>query len=202
MLVNQTLAPFLPVPVVVRHGDQYALDWNLPDSIGKVKLFWGNTEILLRAWAYLSCYGLEGLRNVSEAAVLNANYVKTQLSAVYHVPYSQTCMHEFVMTSYRQHEANHEINTMAIAKRLMDCGIHPPTVYFPLIVPEAMMIEPTETESLQTLDNFVAAMRQISEECSSDPEVVLSAPHGTPVVKVDEVRAARQLDVNFFASTH
>jgi len=201
VLVNDTLAPFLPVPVIVRHGDNYALDWNLPDTIGKVKLFWGNTEILLRAWAYMACYGLDGLRAVSDAAVLNANYIKTKLSPLYFVPYSQRCMHEFVMTSARQHEVNDHINTMALAKRLMDCGIHPPTVYFPLIVPEAMMIEPTETESLQTLDEFIAAMTRINQECTMDPDAILSAPHNTPVVKVDEVRAARQLDVNFFANT-
>lgn len=201
VLVNQKLAPFLPVPVVAHKDGTYYLDTDRPDSIGKVKLFYGNTEILLRAYAYLECYGLEGLREVAQTAVMNANYLKECLKDTYHVPYPQPCMHEFILTSKYQHARDEHINTMTLAKRLMDYGFHPPTVYFPLIVPEDMMIEPTETESKQTLDAFIEAMMQIDQETRTNPELILQAPHTTPVKRVDEVQAARSPDLNFYKAS-
>ncbi len=198
VLVNELLAPFLPVPVVTHQNGQYALDFNRPKSIGKVKAFYGNMEILLRAYAYISAYGLLGLREVAETAVLNANYLKESLKDNYHVAFPQICMHEFILTSQHQHARDEHINTMTLAKRLMDYGFHPPTVYFPLIVPEAMMIEPTETESKQTLDAFVQAMITIDEESKTTPETIINAPHSTPIQRVDEVLAARSPDLNFY----
>jgi glycine dehydrogenase subunit 2 len=198
VLVNQTLAPFLPVPTIEFQDDQYFLNNERPDTIGKVKLFYGNTEILLRAYAYIQCFGFEGLKEVSETAVLNANYLKESLKQWYHVAYPQHCMHEFILTSKHQHARDEHINTMTLAKRLMDYGFHPPTVYFPLIVPEAMMIEPTETESKQTLDAFITALGQIDTETQTDPERVIQAPHTTMVRRVDEVQAARNPDLNFY----
>lgn len=199
VLVNQKLEPFLPVPTIELREDQYVLNMDRPDSIGKVKLFYGNAEILLRAYAYIECYGFEGLKEVSETAVLNANYLKACLKDHYHVAFPQYCMHEFILTSQNQRSRDEHLNTMALAKRLMDFGFHPPTVYFPLIVQEAMMIEPTETESKQTLDAFIAAMKQIDEETQTDPQVILEAPHSTPVKRVDEVLAARSPDLNFYS---
>ncbi len=198
VLVNRKLEPFLPVPIIESQDNQYCLTWDRPDTIGKVKLFQGNVEILLRAYAYIECFGLEGLKEVSETAVMNANYLKESLKLYYHVAFPQTCMHEFILTSQNQHARNDQINTMTLAKRLMDYGFHPPTVYFPLIVPEAMMIEPTETESKQTLDTFVEAMKQIDAETQTQPETVIQAPHTTPVKRVDEVLAARSPDLNFY----
>lgn len=196
--VNQTLAPFLPVPVVAFDGEQYSLDYDLPDSIGKVKAFYGNFEMMARAFVYILAYGGDGLAQVTKDAVLNANYLKERLKVAYHVPYDQVCKHEFVMTSLNQKATDEHLNTMAIAKRMMDYGYHPPTVYFPLIVYECMMLEPTETESKRTLDQFVEAMLAIAEECKTNPDVVLNAPHTTPVSKVDEVMAARNPDLNYF----
>jgi glycine dehydrogenase subunit 2 len=189
--VNKTLLPFLPVPMVNFDGQRYFLEDDRPLSIGKVKLFYGNFEMMLRSLVYLLAYGGDGLAAVSGDAVLNANYLLARLKKTYHVAVDTVCKHEFVLTSERQKTADNHINTMAIAKRLLDYGYHPPTVYFPLIVPEAMMIEPTETESKATLDAFVAAMEAIAQECQNDPETVLTAPHTTPVGRVDEVGAAR-----------
>ncbi len=200
VLVNDKLEPFLPCPTIEMKADQYCLNWDRPHSIGKVKLFNGNIEVLLRAYAYIECFGMQGLKDVSETAVLNANYLKESLKDTYAVPYPQTCMHEFILTSQNQRATDSHINTMAIAKRMMDYGVHPPTVYFPLIVPEAMMIEPTETESKQTLDAFIGIMKQIHEECLAQPEMVLAAPHTTPVKRVDEVQAARFPDLNYYAN--
>jgi glycine dehydrogenase subunit 2 len=198
VLVNTKLEPFLPLPVVEHHDGRYELNFDRPQSIGKVKLFYGNTEILLRAFAYIECFGLDGLKDVSETAVMNANYLKECLRQWYHVPFESTCMHEFIITSQHQHARHGDINTMTLAKRLMDYGFHPPTVYFPLIVPEDMMIEPTETESKQTLDAFVEAMRRIDEETQTNPDTIVQAPHTTPVKRVDEVHAARNPDLNFY----
>jgi glycine dehydrogenase subunit 2 len=189
--VNEKLEPFLPAPVLIKHHRTVHLDFDRPDSIGQVKLFWGNTEVLLRALAYIESYGMAGLKEVSETAVLNANYIKSQLQETYYVPYPGVCKHEFVMSSKWQKDANGDMNTLAIAKRLMDYGYHPPTVYFPLIVPEAMMIEPTETEAKDTLDAFIRAMKTIAEECRDNPELVVTAPHTTPIGRVDEVTANR-----------
>jgi glycine dehydrogenase subunit 2 len=168
--------------------------------VGKVKAFHGNFEMMARALTYIQAYGAEGLAQVSQDAVLNANYLKECLKEDYQVAFNQVCKHEFILTNAKQKGIDSHLSTMAIVKRLMDYGYHPPTVYFPLIVPEAMMIEPTETESKETLDQFVAAMKAIAEECRTNPELVLNAPHTTPVRKVDEVAAARNPDLNFYAS--
>lgn len=199
--VNKTLEPFLPVPVVDFDGEHYYLNADFPDTIGKVKAFYGNVEMMVRAFTYIMAYGSEGLAQVTKDAVLNANYLKERLKDAYHVAYDQVCKHEFILTSHNQKASDDHLNTMAIAKRMMDYGYHPPTVYFPLIVHEAMMIEPTETESRKTLDRFVEAMLKIAQECQENPELVLSAPHTTPVAKVDEVAAARHPDLNYFHAT-
>ncbi len=196
--VNNTLAPFLPVPIVTFDGETYRLAFDRPDTIGKIKTFYGNFEMIARAFAYIAAYGAEGLAQVTKDAVLNANYLKDKLKDTFEVPYDQVCKHEFVMNSHRQKGYDKRLNTMAIAKRLMDFGIHPMTVYFPLIAHEAMMIEPTDTESRETLDRFVEVMKQIDRECRENPEMILDAPHTTPIKKVDEVRAARNPDLNFY----
>ena len=196
--VNQTLLPYLPVPLVDFNGKTYRLNEDRPLSIGKVKAFYGNFEMIARALTYILAYGGDGLAQVSRDAVLNANYLKACLKADYQVAFDQVCKHEFILTNTKQKQYDSHLNTMAIVKRLMDYGYHPPTVYFPLIVPEAMMFEPTETESKQTLDQFVAAMKAIAEECRTQPDLVLGAPYTTPVSKVDEVGAARNPDLNYF----
>jgi glycine dehydrogenase subunit 2 len=196
--VTSRLAPFLPVPFADFDGEKYFLSEDRPQTIGKVKAFYGNFEMMARALTYILAYGAEGLAQVSRDAVLNANYLKARLKEDYQVAFDQVCKHEFILTNAKQKAFDSHLNTMAIVKRLMDYGYHPPTVYFPLIVPEAMMIEPTETESKETLDQFVAAMKAIAEECKSNPQLVLDAPHTTPVRKVDEVAAARNPDLNYF----
>ena len=197
--VNKTLEPYLPSPIVNFDGEKYFLDENRPRSVGRVKVFNGNFEMIARALTYILAYGSDGLAQVSKDAVLNANYLRVRLQEHYEVAFDQICKHEFILTNEKQKVLNKKFNTMSLVKRLMDYGIHPPTVYFPLIVHEAMMIEPTETESKATLDEFVDAMIAIANECKDDPELVLQAPHTTPVRKVDEVLAARKPDLNFFA---
>lgn len=196
------LAGFLPGPIVARDeaaapagaGDRppepFRLCW--PEhSVGRLKAFWGNFAVLVRAYTYIRTLGAAGLRQVSEAAVLNANYLRVKLQDVYPLAVDRTCMHEFVLAG--PPSGTEGIHTMDIAKRLMDLGrMHPPTVYFPLIVPEAIMIEPTETESREVLDQFADAMQQIAQEARTDPELLHTAPHHTPVRRLDEVRAARQ----------
>jgi glycine dehydrogenase subunit 2 len=198
--VNKVLQPYLPVPFADFNGTEYFLSEDHPLSIGKVKAFFGNFEMMARALVYIKAYGAEGLEQVSRDAVLNANYLKACLKDDYQVAFDQVCKHEFILTNAKQKQFDAHLSTMAIVKRLMDYGIHPPTVYFPLIVPEAMMIEPTETESKTTLDQFVSAMKAIAKECRTQPELVLNAPYTTPVSKVDEVAAARYPDLNFFSS--
>ena len=192
--VRENLAPFLPVPMVGRSldaaGERYFLDYERPLSIGKVRSFYGNFGVLVKAYAYIRSIGGEGLRSVSENAVLNANYLMHLLKEAYELPHDCACMHEFVLSGSRQ-KAN-GVRTLDIAKRLMDYGFHPPTVYFPLIVDEALMIEPTETETRQTLEAFAQAMLEIAREAGSDPELVKSAPHTTRVGRLDEVAAARR----------
>ena len=192
--VKSHLAPFLPVPVVGKRtsetGDWYYLDYERPQSIGKLRSFYGNFGVLVRAYAYIRSLGEEGLRRVSENAVLNANYLMHLLKGTYDLPYDRTCMHEFVLSGRRQKAKG--VRTLDIAKRLLDYGFHPPTVYFPLVVDEAMMIEPTETETLRTLDAFARALTQIAEEAATDPEKALTAPHTTVVGRLDEVTAARK----------
>ncbi len=197
---NPLLAPYLPAPIVDFNPDknQYFLNDQRPDSIGRVKTFNGNFEMMARAFTYISAYGVEGLAQITKDAVLNANYVRKQLEDSYEISYDQVCKHEFVMNSRRQKQYDERLNTMAIAKRLMDYGIHPMTVYFPLIAHEAMMVEPTETESKETLDRFISVMKIIDQECRENPELILNAPHTTPIRKVDEVSAARNPDLNFY----
>ena len=184
------LAPFMPVPVVEKKGKRFVLNYNLPSSVGRVRAFYGHFAALVRAYAYIRSLGPSGLRRVAEVAVINANYLMTQLKGHYHLPYEKFCKHECVFSDARQ--IPHDVHTLDIAKRLMDYGFHPPTIYFPLIVRGALMIEPTETESKETLDQFIAAMKQIAEEAERDPELVRSAPHKTKVSRLDEVKAARQ----------
>jgi len=163
-----------------------------PKSIGRVKAFWGNFGMLVRAYTYIRVHGPEGLRRIAEHAVLNANYLQARLKGAYPIPHGdRTCMHEFVAQGILAGAEG--VNTMDIAKRLMDFGFHPPTVYFPLIVREALMIEPTETEGVETLDAFADALIQIADEARSAPELLKTAPQTAPVKRLDEVRAAKEL---------
>jgi glycine dehydrogenase subunit 2 len=186
--VSQTLAPYLPRPIVVRDKDGYRLEYDRPRSIGRVRSFFGNVGVLVRAYAYIRTHGPEGLRRVAENAVLNANYLLSKIKHVFPVPQGDRAMHEFVASAARL-KAERGISAMDIAKRLLDFGFHAPTVYFPPIVREAMMIEPTETETKETLDAFARALLEISQE---SPELLHEAPHTTPISRPDEVRAARQ----------
>jgi glycine dehydrogenase subunit 2 len=194
--VVAALAKHLPSPVVVKESNgQYRLDHNRPHSIGRLHAYVGNFAHMVRAYAYCKAIGGKGLRQVSENAVLNANYVKALIEDDYDIPYDHPCMHEFVASGSRQKKLG--VKTSDISKRLLDFGMHAPTNYFPLIVPEAMMIEPTETESRETLEQFGAVMRQIAREAETNPEIVTSAPHSTPVRRLDEATAARTLDIAF-----
>jgi glycine dehydrogenase subunit 2 len=187
--VKKALIPFLPTPIVEKGENGYYLK-DLPQSIGRVKGFYGNFGILVRAYTYIRTMGPDGLRQVSENAVLNANYVMRRLEPYYDLPYPQHCKHEFVLSGKRQKKLG--VRTLDIAKRLLDFDFHPPTIYFPLIVDECLMIEPTETESKETLDRFIEAMIQIAQEAEKHPEMVQEAPHNTIVKRLDEVTAARK----------
>ncbi|MCC7371740.1 MAG: aminomethyl-transferring glycine dehydrogenase subunit GcvPB [Chloroflexi bacterium] len=189
------LEPYLPKPVVARRasGDRAGelfLDWDRPESIGKLKSFWGHFGVMVRALTYITLQGDQGIRDIGEAAVLNANYLRKKLDDLYDVPFDRICMHEFVASGRRQKQQG--VRTLDIAKRLIDFNIHPPTVYFPLIVEEAIMVEPTEAESKDTLDRFVQVMRQIAEEVETSPELIHDAPHDQPVGRLDETTAARR----------
>ncbi|BAU27379.1 glycine dehydrogenase (decarboxylating) beta subunit [Aneurinibacillus soli] len=188
--VKKELIPFLPKPVVVKDGDLYRLDDDRPQSIGRVKAYYGNFGINVRAYTYIRTMGPEGLRLVSEYAVLNANYMMRRLAEQYDLPFDTVCKHEFVLSGRRQKKLG--VRTLDIAKRLLDFGYHPPTIYFPLIVEECMMIEPTETETKETLDAFIEVMIQIAREAEETPELVQEAPHHTIVGRLDEVLAARK----------
>ncbi len=188
--VKGFLEPFLPKPVVGFKEGKYFLDYDRPQSIGKVRSFYGNFGVVVKAYAYMIALGGAGLKAVSEHAVLNANYLMHKLKKDYHLPYGRICKHEFVITSRNQKGKG--VHTLDIAKRLLDFGYHPPTIYFPLIVEEAMMIEPTETESRETLDEFIATMERIAREVEQNPELVWEAPHNTPVGRPDEAAAARK----------
>ena len=194
--VKASLEPFLPLPVVARDTEgRYGLDWKRPKSIGKLQAFWGNFGMLVRAYTYLRTMGADGLRAVAENAVLNANYVMKRLEDAYDVPYPGPCMHECVLSARRQKKLG--VSATDIAKRLLDLGFYAPSIYFPLIVEEALMIEPTETESKETLDLFCDAMLQIAREAGTSPETLLDAPVTTPVKRLDQTRAARQPDLRW-----
>ena len=193
--VKKDLIPFLPVPVVTFDGKAYGLEYDRPLSIGRVHSFYGNFGVIVRAYAYIRAMGPEGLRQVSEDAVLNANYCLSQLREDYYAPFDRHCMHECIITPKKQKQFG--IKTLDIAKRLLDYGYHPPTIYFPMIVEEAIMIEPTETESKETLDGFIQAMRQIAEEAKTDVSQILQAPQNTVVGRLDETAAARKPNVRW-----
>ncbi|HEY9458079.1 MAG TPA: aminomethyl-transferring glycine dehydrogenase subunit GcvPB [Gaiella sp.] len=193
--VTQELEPFLPSPTVVREGDAFRLEHDRPKSIGRVRGFAGPFGVFVRSYAFMRAYG-PALKDMSETAVLNANYLLAQLKDAYELPYDRLCMHEFVLSA-RALKREHGITALDIAKRLMDHGIHPPTIYFPLVVQEALMIEPTETETKERLDEFVAAMRSIAEEAARDPETLKQAPLTRPVRRLDEVKAAKQPVVRY-----
>lgn len=193
--VVEKLKDYLPTPVVEFDGEKYYRNYNLKNTIGSVKDYYGNFSVLVKAYAYILMMG-KHLKNASENAVLNANYLKEKLKKYYELPYDEPCMHEFVITGEKQKHEN-GVSTLNIAKALMDGNAHPPTVYFPLIVHEAIMIEPTESENKEVLDNFAELMIKIANECSANPENILSAPHTTPVRKIDEVTAARHPDLKY-----
>ncbi len=188
--VKADLIPYLPKPVITKQGDKYVFDYDRPQSIGRVKPYYGNFGINVRAYTYIRSMGPDGLKAVTEYAVLNANYMMRRLQDAYELPFDRHCKHEFVLSGNRQKKLG--VRTLDIAKRLLDFGYHPPTIYFPLIVEECMMIEPTETESKETLDAFIDAMLQIAKEAEENPEIVQEAPHNTVVGRLDETLAARK----------
>ena len=198
--VRERLEPFLPVPAVVRDGGRYRLDFDRPKTIGKVRGFTGPFGVFVRAYAYIRMYGPR-LREMSETAVLNANYLLARLRDSYELPYDRLCMHEFVLSA-RGLKREHGATALDVAKRLMDYGFHPPTIYFPLVVPEALMIEPTETEAKETLDAFADAMIAIAREAAESPELLKEAPHGRPVGRLDEVKAAKRAIVRYGFEEH
>jgi glycine dehydrogenase subunit 2 len=191
--VRDIIEPYLPTPVVVRDGGTYRLDHERPKSIGRVRGFGGPFGVFVRAYAFIRMWG-PGLREMSETAVLNANYLLARLRDAYELPYDRLCMHEFVLSA-RNLKREHGVTALDVAKRLMDHNFHPPTVYFPLVVPEAMMIEPTETEAVETLDEFCEAMLAIAVEAADDPQQLKDAPHSRPVSRPDEALAAKRLVV-------
>ncbi len=193
------LAPYLPTPVVdkeTKDGQDRYFFRKVPASVGKVRSFWGNFGMHVRAYTYIRVHGAKGLREISENAVLNANYIMNKLKDTYDLPYDRTCMHECVLSGRKQKQ-KYGVRTLDIAKRLLDFGYHSPTIYFPLIVEEAIMIEPTETESKTTLDEFIATMLQIAHEAEETPELVKNAPYTTPVLRLDEATAARRPEIRF-----
>jgi glycine dehydrogenase subunit 2 len=199
--VRDILEPFLPVPAVVRREEGgFGLDYGRPQTIGKVRGFTGPFGVFVRSYAYIRMWGPR-LREMSEAAVLNANYVLARLKEAYDLPFDRLCMHEFVVSA-RTLKRQHGCTALDVAKRLMDYGFHPPTIYFPLIVPEALMIEPTETEAKETLDAFCDAMLAIAREAADEPELLKEAPHNRPVKRLDEVRAAKRPVVKFGFEEH
>ena len=198
--VRDRLEPFLPVPAVVRDGNRFRLDYDRPKSIGKVRAFTGPFGVFVRSYAFILAWGRE-LRTMSEDAVLNANYLLARLKDSYDLPFDRLCMHEFVLSA-RNLKKEHGITALDVAKRLMDYGFHPPTIYFPLIVPEALMVEPTETETKETLDAFADAMLAIAREAAEEPEEIKAAPHGRPVGRLDEVKAAKRAIVRYHFEDH
>ncbi len=200
IVVRDKLEPFLPVPAIVKDGDRFRLDHDRPKSIGKVRGFTGPFGVFVRSYAYIRSYG-PALREMSEVAVLNANYLLARLRDAYDLPYDRLCMHEFVLSA-RNLKREHGISALDVAKRLMDYDFHPPTIYFPLVVPEALMIEPTETEPKERLDAFVDAMLAIAREAAEDPELLREAPRSRPVRRLDEVKAAKRAIVKYGFDEH
>jgi glycine dehydrogenase subunit 2 len=199
--VRKSLEPFLPVPAVIRRDDgSFGLDYDRPQTIGKVRAFTGPFGVFVRSYAFIRSYGPR-LREMSEVAVLNANYMLARLKDTYDLPFDRHCMHEFVLSA-RALKREHGITALDVAKRLMDYGFHPPTIYFPLIVPEALMVEPTETEPKEILDAFCEAMLAIAREAAEEPELLKEAPHNRPVRRLDEVRAAKRAIVKFGFEEH
>jgi glycine dehydrogenase subunit 2 len=197
LAVSERLVPFLPSPVLeLDEGTQkWKWDHDRPLSIGRIHSWHGNFGINVRAYSYLRYLGPDGLRNIAERAVLNANYLRVLVEDSFPTAYPGTCMHEFVATA--KHLKKHGIRTLDVAKRMIDLGYHPPTVYFPLVVDEALMVEPTETESKETIDGLAAAMNRAASEAASDPDILHEAPITTPVRRLDEARAARELKLRW-----
>ncbi len=193
VLCNEKLEPFLPTPWVHKRGEHYQVVWKAPSSIGATSTFFGNFSILVRAYLYIRLHGQYGLRKIAEMAILNANYLKFHLSDIFNVPIKGYCMHEFVVQADRYLDKG--VRAFDIAKRLLDYGIHAPTIYFPLIIKECMLIEPTESESKDTLDHFIKVLKMIVQEINEDPEKMKSAPHKTSLKRLDEVYAAKALDI-------
>ncbi|MEO0094611.1 MAG: aminomethyl-transferring glycine dehydrogenase subunit GcvPB [candidate division WOR-3 bacterium] len=189
--VRNILEPFLPVPVIKEKEGYYYFDYDLPDTIGKIQSFYGNFLVMVRAYTFIRMIGEDGLHSISRSAILNANYIIQSLKDYYHLPYPGFCMHEGVLSG--KNLKDNGVKTLDIAKRLLDFGVHAPTVYFPLIVSEALMIEPTESESLQTIEKFIETMIQIYKEAKENPEILKTAPHNTPVRRLDEVKAVKDL---------
>ncbi len=194
--VKKELIPFLPYPVIqVNDKDElFELDYERPLSIGKIKSFYGNFQVIVKAYTYIKMMGRDGLKKASEMAVLNANYIKEELKGIYELPIDKVCKHEFVFSGIKD---NHEVTTLDIAKRLLDYGYHPPTIYFPLIIHDAIMIEPTETESKEEMDGFIEVMKKIAIEANETPELLKNAPYTTQVRRIDEVKAARDLILKY-----
>jgi glycine dehydrogenase subunit 2 len=187
--VKKELIPYLPVPIIEKKEEQFTLIYDKPLSIGKVKSFYGNFGVLVRAYTYILSMGADGLKKASEMAVLNANYMKSRLKDYYYLPITKVCKHEFVLGGLE--DGVSEVTTLDVAKKLLDFGYHPPTIYFPSIIDNAIMIEPTETESLETMDAFIEVMINISKEAKESPQLLKKAPYNTVVRRLDEVRAAR-----------
>ncbi|EJP6473020.1 aminomethyl-transferring glycine dehydrogenase subunit GcvPB [Clostridium botulinum] len=188
--VKKHLAKFLPVPTVEKENDKFILDYNREDSLGKIRSLYGNFGVMVKAYAYILTMGRKGLKSASENAVLNANYIKESLRDYYNIGKDDICKHEVILSTLKENP--HHIATLDIAKRLIDYGVHPPTVYFPLIIEEALMIEPTESESKETVDEFIDAMKKIAVEAKENPELLHEAPVNAPVRRLDQVKAARK----------
>ncbi len=187
--VAKHLEPFLPIPRIIEQDGKFCLSENLPDSIGKMHAFYGNFGVMVKAYSYIRSMGADNLKKASQLAVLNANYVKERLKGTFHLPQDRPCMHECVFTD--KHQMEYKVSTFDIAKRLMDYGFHPPTIYFPLVVNGALMIEPTETESKEDLDQFIEALQTIAREAEENPDLLREAPHNCKVRRLDETTAAR-----------
>jgi glycine dehydrogenase subunit 2 len=201
VVVSERLVDFLPTPIVRKSGPGvYYLDETVPHTVGRFRTFYGNFAMLVRALCYIYAFGAERISDISEGAVLNANYIKARLRGHYHLPYETPTLHEAVFSDKAQLKDRH-VSTLDIAKRLMDFGIHPPTIYFPLVVKGALMIEPTETESKEDLDYFVNVMIRIAKEAETDPTKVQNAPHNLGIKRLDEVRAAREPVLTWNANT-